>query len=219
METVHVKLTGTSPLLMHHDNIEWADKMELWKTDPANKGASKPGDDRTPPWRWLGCLYTDDPVNGVVTLPYENIMKTIMEGAMRVPTGRRQETFKALSQCGILCSEFHWPLIVNGKPISFAALKKCESFKTYHEHTEFVRTLGFQLFAKRAKIGNAKHVRVRPRFDGWSAEGDLVITEDQITKPILRTILTEAGRYKGLCDWRPSSGRPGPWGMFSAEVS
>lgn len=33
-----VKLEGLTPLLMHWDNIEWADQMDAWKSDPSNKG-------------------------------------------------------------------------------------------------------------------------------------------------------------------------------------
>src|SRR6516164_8996576 len=56
IRNVNVELTSKAPMLMHADNIEWADAMEEWKNEPSNKAASKAGDDRTPPWRWIGCL-------------------------------------------------------------------------------------------------------------------------------------------------------------------
>jgi len=31
MRTHQVVLTGKTPLLMHHDNIDWADGMDEWK--------------------------------------------------------------------------------------------------------------------------------------------------------------------------------------------
>ena len=37
MKTASVTITGTTPLLMHADNIDWADKMEAWKNNPAIK--------------------------------------------------------------------------------------------------------------------------------------------------------------------------------------
>ena len=61
MRTVRIELTGKMPLIMHADNIEWADEMEAWRTNPANKAKSKAGDDRTPPWRWIGSLNYNDP--------------------------------------------------------------------------------------------------------------------------------------------------------------
>ena len=41
---------------------------------------------------------------------------------------------------------------------------------------------GFMLYVKGAKIGQSKHVRVRPRFDRWSATGtiNVIIQHDQI---------------------------------------
>jgi hypothetical protein len=51
MRNYEVTMTGTQPLLLHADDIEWADRMSAWKDDPANKKTSKAGDDRSPAWR------------------------------------------------------------------------------------------------------------------------------------------------------------------------
>ena len=112
------------PLLMHADNIEWADRMDEWKNDPGNKGKSKPGDDRTPPFRWIGCLNYDDPKTGVVTIPSVYIMRCIMGGAAEVPTGKGQKTFKSQSQSGILSTQFQWPLLIRGKPVHMSAIRR-----------------------------------------------------------------------------------------------
>lgn len=48
MHTYEVTITGKTPLILHHDNIEWADQMARWGLDPRNKAKSKAGDDRTP---------------------------------------------------------------------------------------------------------------------------------------------------------------------------
>ena len=133
---VTVQLNGLTPLLMHADNIDWADEMERWKNDPKNKALSKAGDDRTPVWRWMGCLNYDDPQNGVITIPSEYIMRAVMGGAADVPTGRGKKTFKAQSQSGMMCSEFHWPLLVNGKPIRMADIQALRSFPTFREQAE-----------------------------------------------------------------------------------
>lgn len=219
METANVIITGKTPILMHADSIDWADKMEEWKNDPKNKQMSKAGDDRTPSWRWIGCLNFDDPKTGVVTIPSEYIMRSIMGGAAEVPTGRGKKTFKAQSQSGLLCEEFHWPLLVNGKTIPMKAISACTGLKTFKEQQAAAQDLGFELFTKRAKIGASKHIRVRPRFDNWGAEGKIIITDEQITKNILGQILEIAGRFKGLGDWRPGAPTPGSWGMFEAQVN
>lgn len=219
METAKVTLTGKMPLLMHADSIEWADSMEEWKNNPDNKAKSKAGDDRTPTWRWIGCLNYDDPKGGVVTIPSEYIMRSIMGGAADVPTGKGKKTFKAQSQSGLLCSDFHWPLLVNGKTIPMSEINECRKLKTFKEQQAAAESLGFSLFVKRAKIGASKHIRVRPRFDNWSASGEIVIVDEQITKKVLQQILDISGRLKGLGDWRPGAPTPGPFGMFQATVN
>ena len=79
MRTVGIQLTSKMPMLMHADNIEWADSMEDWKNDPMNKAVSKAGDDRTPPYRWIGCLNYDDPEEGSCGEPRPNNVATETE--------------------------------------------------------------------------------------------------------------------------------------------
>lgn len=214
-----VTLTGEMPLLMHSDDIDWADKMEVWRSDKDNKKTSKAGDDRSPAHRWLGHLYQDD--NKLIVVPTENIMRAMMEGAagIPVPGGRGGKTFKAQSQSGIIPNSPSWPLLVNGKTISFRDLEHLVEEPDFHVHRETVEKLGFSLYVKRARIGQNKHIRVRPRFEGgWSVSGHILVTDEQITTEILNDILEFAGKYKGIGDWRPSSKTPGTFGCFKAAI-
>jgi hypothetical protein len=214
-----VTLVGLQPLLLHADDVEWADQMERWKNDKDNKKSSKAGDDRSPAFRWLGSLYRNEA--GEVIIPTENIMRALMEGGamVTVPGGRMGKTFKAQSQSGIMPRALGWPLLYgDGKrpdPKKLAALLKERDFTV---HREAVEELGFSLFVKRARIGSSKHIRVRPRFDSWQASGELSVSDEQINQGILEDILEMAGKYKGLGDWRPSSKTPGTFGMFEAQV-
>jgi hypothetical protein len=201
--------------MLHSDSIEWADQMEAWRVE--NKDLSKPGDDRTPPWRWIGSLYYSDGDNSLISMPADNVMKSVMSGATEVPTGKGKKTFKTQSQSGITCKDFYWPLLVNGKTIPMSAILPLQKVEKFSEQEKRVRDLGFTLFVKRVRVGEMKHVRVRPRFDNWSIEGDLILTDSQISDEILRKILQYSGT-KGLGDGRPSSPRaPGSFGMFQPE--
>jgi len=217
MLNVKVTIKGLTPLLMHADNIEWSDAMDEWRKEPENKAKSKAGDDRTPPFRWIGSLNTD---GEIVTIPSEYIMRCLMEGGAQVPTGSGKKTFKAQSQSGLLCPEFHWPLFINGSgaTISMSDINDLKDKAHFVEHIEGVRKLGFSLFVKRVRVGQSKHIRVRPRFEQWATEGRIVIMDEAITVKILRQILELAGRYKGLGNWRPGSPTPGQFGMFEATV-
>ena len=213
-----VTIVGTMPLLMHSDDIDWADKMEAWKNDKDNKKNSRAGDDRSPAHRWLGSLYHND--GGEIIVPTENIMRAMMEGGANVPVpgGKSGKTFKSQTQSGIIPRETGWPLQVNGEYVSYKALMPLLEESDFQKHKDAAASLGFALYVKRARIGQSKHIRVRPRFDDWSAEGEIVVQDEQITEGVLRDILEFAGKYKGLGDWRPGSKTPGTFGTFEAQV-
>jgi hypothetical protein len=217
MRSYTITLTGKMPLLMHADNIEWADQMSAWKDEAKNKKGSKAGDDRSPAFRWLGSLYHD---GSVVAMPSDNLMRAFMEGGAMVPVpgGKSGKTFKSQTQSGMLVDGTHWPLFVNGKTIAVDHILKLQSESDFAKHQSVVEKAGFALHLKRAKIGTSKHVRVRPIFEKWSTSGTLHVWDDQITKQALEEIVTYAGLYKGLGDWRPGGKTPGPFGMFTAKV-
>ena len=217
MKRYEVKLTGETPLLMHHDNLKFERVLTQWKLDPATKKLSVAGDDRTPAFRWIGYLYVE---GNLVVIPADNLMTVLREGGTKVNTGQGQKTFKAQTQSGIVVDQVAWPLLVNGAAIPYEPIKKLVEQPNFEEHQKAVEVMGFELFVKRAKIGAAKHVRVRPRFDNWSTTGTVTVLDEMITGQILQTILTVAGAYCGICDWRPSSPKaPGSFGKFTAEVT
>lgn len=216
MKRYNVILTGETPLLMHQDNLAWAEVMNKWRLDPANKQHSVAGDDRSPAWRWIGNLYIE---GGKVVLPSDNLMTVLREGGKKVQTGKGTESFKSHTQSGIIVDQSSWAVLVNGKEAPYAPIKALIGEPDFEHHLEVVEAMGFELLVKRAKIGNAKHVRVRPRFDNWTVQGTLTVLSEIITMPILESILQIGGAYCGLCDWRPSSPKsPGPFGKFKAEV-
>ena len=231
MRQYRITLTGASALLMHADNLEWSTKMERWTAEPENKRVSKAGDDRTPAWRWLGNLYHDEEYIG---LPSDNLMTVLREGGAKVPVpGKKGQTYKRQSQSGIIVNELLWPLfpgrmattkndemlIVYPGPLAAKPLMALQEEKDFARHEAAAVEAGFTLFLKRAKIGMAKHVRVRPRFDYWQASGTVTVFDESISLLVLQGIMDMAGQYCGLGDWRPSSpSKPGPWGRFTTVV-
>lgn len=218
MKTFKVTLTGKTPLLMHHDNLDWSDHMSEWQADPNNKKLSKAGDDRTPPFRWLGNCYHDGQVLGI---PSENIMRCAMEaGAMvPVPGGKGGKTFKAQTQSGMMSENQFWPITAHGNPIKWAPVEQLKDEPVFTKHKTAAQKLGFDLLVKRAKIGTSKHIRVRPIFAEWELRGGIVVWDEQITRDILQSIFTFGGQYKGLGSWRPGGRTPGPYGTFQARIS
>lgn len=219
MRTYEVTITGKTPILMHADNISWTDEMAAWKDDAENKKTSKAGDDRSPAFRWLGSLYHD---GKVVAIPSDNLMTCLREGGAMVPVpgGRGNKTFKSQTQSGMMVNGTHWPILVGDKEatIPVAPILALKNEKSFDEHQKTIAKMGFDLHVKRAKIGQNKHVRVRPIFDKWATRGELIVTDDQITTKALEEILQYAGMYKGLGDWRPGGKTPGSFGIFTTSV-
>lgn len=220
MKRYQVTLIGQTPLLLNQDNIDWGDSMKTWASDPANKPISIAGDDRSPAWRWLGTAYTDKADGtGVFCVSSDNLMTMMREGGAKCPTGKGKATFKAITQSGIIVEEPEWPIVVDGNTVPFAPFVAMVGNNNFEAHESLAKEHGFMLFKKRARMGRAKHLRVRPRFDQWSLSGTIMVVDDRITTPILSTILTHAGAYCGIGDWRPSSpSSPGRFGKFLATA-
>lgn len=217
MDTYHVTLTGESPLLLHNDNLEWAEQMTRWGADPENQKLSVRGDDRSPAWRWLGYCYHDGKSVGIAS---DNIMTALREGGAKVPVpGKKSLTYKRQSQSGLVVNELLWPLVTSAGAVSWPKVSALAAETNYQAHEEAARALGFELFGKRATVGTSKHVRVRPRFNAWSAAGTITVFDESITRDVLVSILMMAGLYCGLGDWRPSAPKkPGPFGRFTSVV-
>ena len=218
MDQYQITLTGLTPLLMHNDNLAFTEKVTAWRKAPENKEFSVSGDDRTPPWTWIGYLYHDGKNIGVNS---DNLMTMLREGGAKMLTGKGKETYKKHTQSGLMIDQQQWDLYVNGNKISIDPVKPLIGNKEFHEHIEVSENSGFELLVKRAKIGRAKHIRVRPMFREWELRGSLTVIDKEIsgiTQQVLGVVLNQAGAVCGLCDWRPSSPNSGTFGKFTPVV-
>lgn len=219
MQQYRLTFTGLTPLLMHADNLSFGEKIAAWRRDPANKEHSVSGDDRSPAWTWIGYAYHDGNVLGI---PADNIMTLFREGGAKVKTGKNQETYKKHTQAGIMVDTQQFDLIVGDKPVPVDPFKGLIGNLDFLEHIKVAEDSGFELLVKRARVGQAKHVRVRPMFRSWSASGTFTVMDPDtsgLTKEVLDLILRQAGALVGLCDWRPSSPKAsGTFGKFQPTI-
>lgn len=215
-KTYKVELTGLSPLLMHADDRVWQDAVKRWQKDPMNKAFSVPGDDRSPAWVWLGYAYQDGKRFGI---PSDNLMTMLREGGTKVPKGGKG-SYKSETQSTLVVNEIMWPVTINGRDVSWGPFRELSTETDFDLHLAAADRAGFSLHVKPARVGTSKHVRVRPRFDVWSAAGTITVLDDQVIKrDTLTAILGMAGRFCGLGDWRPSSKTPGGFGRFEATIT
>lgn len=207
---------------MHRDDVEAADLVDDYRNDPDNQARKKgsgakasKGDDRWPTWVWQTYLYSD---GSHIAIASDNLMTCLREAGTKIPTGRGQETFKRATQTALLIQSEFCDLFVNGKRIPIDKIMAMKDEPFAHQ-SEAVNKHGFRLFVKRAKVGQAKHVRVRPRFDEWVTKFKLETLTDEFSKPLLEKLFGIAGSRIGLGDWRPSSPKsPGPFGTFKAKL-
>ena len=217
MDQYYIELIGLTPLLMHNDNLTFSEKLTQWRKDPANKDNTLPGDDRTPPWTWIEYLYHDGDIIGI---PSDNLMTMLREGGSKV-TKKGKETFKKQTQSGIMIDQQQFALTIDGKAVSVESIRPLIGDTEFNNHINTAEGLGFELLVKRAKIGRAKHVRVRPMFRNWKLSGSLTVLDPElsgINQTILETILNQSGALCGLCDWRPSSPSSGTFGKFKPTI-
>lgn len=209
---VAFELTGEMPLLMHQDDVEASDMLTEWRKAPENKNVSRAGDDRSPGWTWQTYLYSD---GAHITVPSQNLAVCLRQAGAQMIL-KKQKTFKEISQSGMLILGEYMDFFTGGKQIKIADVEPLRELP-FEAQANAVRDLGFRLFTKRARIGQSKHIRVRPRFDAWSIKGELQVLVPDITFDNLETMFGLAGRV-GLCDWRPGCKTPGPYGMFVAKL-
>ena len=205
-------LKGSTPLIMHNDDVEAASMLDQWRKNPAHKNVSVPGDDRSPAFTWQTYLYGDA---GKVVMPSANLMVCLRQAGAKM-TLKRQTTFKAITQSGLLteseCLEFR----CGGKELPLAPLEAIRD-KPFADHKEVAAKHGFELLVKRALVGTKKHVRVRPLFRSWEVRGVVTLLAPEITFGNLETLFGLAGSV-GLGDWRPGCKTPGSFGMFTATL-
>lgn len=217
MKTYTFRLTGITPLIMHKDDVEASDIIAAQRNQMKASGLKTvAGDDRSPAHTWISYLYH----NGeVVVMPSDNIMVALRQAGANFKLDTRR-TLKAETQSGLSiavedCDFFAGPEL---KAVPFADIAELADVPDFATHKTVVASLGFELFVKRAKIGQAKHVRVRPLFKTWAVEGRITITSENINKQRLQEIFNVAGDRYGLCDWRPGCKTPGPYGRFEAKI-
>jgi hypothetical protein len=209
MERFKVEIEGLTPLLMHYNNLDYRDEVAA----RGRSKDSKAGDDRYPADTWKSYLYVDE---SVVCIPAENLLAALLKAGSGVNIGK-MKTLKSASQ-SIFFSDFYIPLLVDGRPVPRDDVSAIDG--KFIDHREAVKKLGFSLFVKPCSVNGKSHVRVRPRFDRWSAVTTFETDSDELLSGEGRIDSLWYGAGKaGIGDWRPSSPKkPGMYGMFKATV-
>lgn len=188
MQTINIKLTGLSPLLMHSDRFanpldpmtkahkELTAKRK--KTDEDHLAIAKS--------EWLGGMYHDDQIGPY--MPGNNIDSSIVAGAKLQKLGSK---FKA----AVMVVEDQIPLQYEG-PRDMTGMFSDGRFTD----------------VRGVKVGMAKVMRYRPKFSKWALSFTVAFDETAVNQDEVVKAIEDAGRMCGLGDFRPR------FGKFSVQV-
>ncbi len=191
MNTLKVKLTGTSPLLMH--SARFADPL-----DPATKAHKVLTSKRKrtdadleaiAKSEWIGGLYFNDKVGPYI--PTTNIKACLTDGAKVNKLGSTvKKAVIALDDVARL--EYDGP----------------RTIEEMWADSKFV-------YVCAVIVGRARIMRYRPCFHGWSLKCEFLFDEQTIDAAQLVEAFDNAGRLVGLGDYRPVNS--GTFGRFTVE--
>jgi hypothetical protein len=180
-EFVNMRLIGVRPLIMHCSRL--CDPLDPISRDLSRitSKRSKTAADHHEIARieWFGGLWLDQ---GVPCIPAEAIEAVFLAGA-------RMQRRGAQAAAGIQ---------VDGP----ARL----SYDGPHDIDELWNQPRFRLRVP-VRIGAARMMRTRPRFDAWNVEFTASYLPSLLSRSLILDIFTASGFARGLGDWRPRFGR------------
>lgn len=182
MKTLVFQIESIVPLLMHDDKT--ANPLnEYTKKLKSLTGKRKKTDEdhaAIAEVEWNASLYYE---NGNYIIPTKVIEATLLASAKQFKKGT------LLKQCVIVADD----MILEFKDNNL----KPEKLYKKLEYVD-MRTV---------KIGQAKTTRCRPKFDNWKGEFTVILDEEKLNAEEIEQIVNNAGKYVGMCDYRPRYGR------------
>lgn len=190
MNRFRITLVGTTPLLMHNEQL--ADEFNAISREMKRitaKKMKKTDDDRLELRRleYLGGLYYDSEVGPYV--PGLNIERSIVEAARLTRAGKSVER-------GIR-------ITTDVNPLGYVGPR--DKDELWAQGDKFRLTKG-------AKVAQSRIIRTRPMFRDWAVDAEGVYDSEMIDFDSLTEYAQKAGLYIGLGDWRPR------YGLFEAVV-
>lgn len=183
MKTLDIRWNGLTPLLMNSSvGVNPTHPLTIALKKITGK-KTKTEEDHLEIMRikWLLGIYHDVAVGPFI--PAENIEATIREAAKKVKKGKDTKS-------AIFVSPDRIPLIYDG-PRDLEGLYSDERFRDVRDGV----------------IQRQRILLSRPRFVHWRVDFSLEFDPTIFDEEGLLTILDLAGKYIGLCDYRPRYGR------------
>lgn len=181
-KTLKFKLTGVSPVILHNGQL--ANPLNYYSKEIKKVSSKRKKTDadyeRMAELEYKGSLYLNE--NHEPIFPTEGIEAIIVSGAKQAKEGKN-------AKAGIYAEK---PAVLQYEgPKEPDALWKDERFR----------------LASLVRVGQARVVRTRPKFDKWSCEIELKCNDEVVNEQQVHDWLKTAGEHCGAFDWRPKFGR------------
>lgn len=188
MAELKVRITGKAPLLLHNGRLADPTDEVAREMKKITSKRTKTDDDHLELSRleFMGGLYTDE--NNEPCIPGEVLESCLKSGAKVAKNGKK-------IAAGALIPEYTVPLQYSGP----------RDVDSLWADKRFVHRSG-------VKVGQARVIRTRPKFDQWACEFTIEYQPEVIDREEVVRAIEDAGNLKGLCDYRPRHGR------FNVEV-
>jgi hypothetical protein len=183
MEMLNIRITGTSPLMMHSDRLANPLLPETKAHKELTGKRKKTDDDHLAIARseFVSGAYFDEKTGFFV--PGQNFDATFWAGAK-------------LQKLGV-----HWKrgamVMTDKAKLEFDGP---DTPAKLWEDTRFVDCRG-------VKVGQAKIMRYRPIFLDWAVTLEVVVNPDVLDLKEAKKAISDAGKLIGVCEYRPRFGR------------
>ena len=159
--------------------------LSISKSDKKNQAKEDPTERERRDWR--NKLYFDG--DEKVFIPGENLHESLIEGASywgeKVEGNRR---YTDLVKSAVVVESLYFDL-----------KKDSDRFVPFGKACNGNPSKG--------KRSGCKVYKIRPLLMPWSGQFFIHVFDQRLSDHILKTIVTFAGTFKGICDWRPTYGR------------
>lgn len=192
METMKLKLIGTSPLLMHSDRlVNPADPLRLELAQYTSKTKKTQEDHGMIAYlEWKGGMYWS-PETGPY-LPGRMFKANLIRGATKTKSGPKVRS-------GVV-------VMTDKAPLMYQGPRDQDAMWESGAHTDI----------RSVKVGKARVMRCRPIFTSWSVEFELVLDTAVVEPKDVLGFAEMSGQLVGLGDYRVELG--GDFGRYHVEV-
>jgi hypothetical protein len=157
--------------------------MSMSKTEKKNQEKIAPDDAERLYWKQKAYIR-----NGKeLIVPGENLHQCMKDGAkywgQKIP-GEGNKTFTDVIASAVICEDLN-----------------------LNTTTDDLIEFGKNVNGNPSKGKKSTVYRIRPLLRPWGGKFYMTVFDKRLSLSVLQTILTYAGTFKGLCDWRPVYGR------------